>query len=134
LYTHETTVRFGDTDAMRHVNNAKFLTYLEDARVGFFRHVSGERIGLGQLILARTEIDFVRPILFGHGPVRTTVWVEGIGTKSFRMGNVMEQDGEVVGRARAVMVAYDYVAGGSRLVTDEERAILETYLVDEPAP
>jgi len=73
LYVHETTVRFGDTDAMAHVNNAKFLTYLEDARVGFFRHASDGRMGLGQLILARTEIDFVRPILFGRGPVRTTV-------------------------------------------------------------
>ena len=133
MFVHETPVRFGDTDAMAHVNNAKFLTYLEDARVGFFRHVSGDLITLGGLILARTELDFVRPILFGRGPVRTTVWVEGIGTKSFRMGNRMEQDGEVVGRARAVMVAYDYQTGGSRVLTDEERAVLEKYLVDEPA-
>jgi len=132
LYVHETPVRFGDTDAMAHVNNAKFLTYLEDARVGFFRHVSGDRIGLGQLILARTEIDFVRPILFGRGPVRTTVWVTDVGTKSFRMGNRMEQDGEVVGRARAVMVAYDYAAGGSRPITDEERAVLEKYVASPP--
>jgi len=44
------------------------------------------------------------------------------------MGNVMEQDGEVVGRARAVMVAYDYAAGGSRPINDDERAILEKYV------
>lgn len=125
-------MRFGDTDAMAHVNNAAFLTYLEDARVGFFRHVSGDLIGLGGLILARTELDFVRPILFGRGPVRTTVWVEGIGTKSFRMGNRMEQDGAVVGRARVVLVAFDYAAGGSRVLTPDERAILEKYVVAEP--
>lgn len=118
-------MRFGDTDAMGHVNNAVFASYLEDARVGFFRHVSGDLITLGGLILARTEIDFVRPILFGTGPVRTTAWVEQVGTKSFRMAYSMEQDGEVVGRAVAVMVAYDYAAGTSRPLTDDERAVLE---------
>jgi acyl-CoA thioester hydrolase len=139
LYVHETPVRFGDTDAMAHVNNAKFLTYLEDARVGFFRSVSGDLITLGGLILARTEVDFVRPILFGAGPVRTTAWIAGIGTRSFRMGYTMEQDGNVVGRATAVMVAYDYAAGSSRPLTGAERAILDKHLVsgdsvDEPAP
>lgn len=131
MYVHETPVRFGDTDAMGHVNNAKFLTYLEDARVGFFRRVSGDLIALGGLILARTEIDFVKPILFGAGPVRTTAWVTSVGTKSFRMGYSMEQDGAVVGRAEAVMVAYDYAAGSSRALTGDERAVLERYVAQE---
>ena len=121
-------MRFGDTDAMGHVNNATFLTYLEDARVGFFRAVSGDLIGLGGLILARTEIDFARPILFGIGPVRTSSWITSIGTKSFRMGYTMEQDGEVVGRAVAVMVAYDYAANASRPLTGDERAVLERHV------
>jgi acyl-CoA thioester hydrolase len=129
MYTHETTVRFGDTDAMGHVNNAKFATYLEDARVGFFRATTGETVSLAGLILARTEIDFVRPILFGAGPVRTTVWVERVGTKSFRTGYTMEQDGAVVGRAIAVLVAYDYAAGSSRPLSDDERALLSAHLL-----
>ena len=124
-------MRFGDTDAMGHVNNAKFMTYLEDARVGFFRHVSGDLIGLGGLILARTEIDFVRPILFGVGPVRTSAWVTSIGTKSFGMGYAMEQDGQAVGRADVVLVAYDYAAGGSRALTADERAVLEQHIHTE---
>ena len=118
-------MRFGDTDAMGHVNNAKFATYLEDARVGFFRHVSGDTMSLAGLILARTEIDFVRPIRFGTGPVRTSVRVEHVGTKSFRQSYSMEQDGAVVGRAVAVMVAYDYATGASRPLTAAERAVLE---------
>ena len=117
-------MRFGDTDAMGHVNNAKFATYLEDARVGFFTHVSGGVVGLSGMILARTEIDFVRPIYFGAGPVRTTAWVEQVGTKSFRMGYTMEQDGEVVARATSVQVAYDYTANASRALRDDERAAL----------
>lgn len=120
-------MRFGDTDAMGHVNNATFLTYLEDTRVAFFRRISGDLIALPGLILARTEIDFVKPILFGVGPVRTTAWVENVGTKSFAMGYTMEQGGAVVGRARSVQVAYDYAAGASRPLTDDERAALAPY-------
>lgn len=128
MFVNETSVRFGDTDAMGHVNNATFLTYLEDTRVAFFRRVSGDLIALSGLILARTEIDFVKPIFFGTGPVRTTAWVERIGTKSFSMGYTMEQDGAVVGRATAVMVAYDYAANASRALTDDEKAALAPYV------
>ncbi len=117
-------MRFGDTDAMGHVNNATFLTYLEDARVGYFTGASGGLVGLAGLILARTEIDFVAPIRFGAGAVRTTAWVEHVGTKSFRMGYTMEQDGQVVARATSVQVAYDYAAGASRPLSDDERAAL----------
>ncbi|HVF05436.1 MAG TPA: thioesterase family protein [Frankiaceae bacterium] len=125
MYVHETPVRFGDTDAMGHVNNAKFATYLEDARVGFFQHVSGGVVGLSGMILARQEIDFVHPVYFGAGVVRTTAWVEQVGTKSFRMGYTMEQDGTVVARAVSVQVAYDYAANASRPLTDVERKVLE---------
>ncbi|HEX8004209.1 MAG TPA: thioesterase family protein [Mycobacteriales bacterium] len=128
MFVHETAVRFGDTDAMGHVNNATFLTYLEDARVGFFVAETGSSLGLGGMILARTEIDFVRPILFAAGPVRTTAWVEHVGTKSFRMGYRMEQRGEVVARATSVQVAYDYAAGTSRPLSEAERAALEPHV------
>lgn len=127
-FVHETPVRFGDTDAMAHVNNAKFATYLEDARVGFFTHASGTLVGLHGMILARQEIDFVRPVLFGVGPVRTSAWVEHIGTKSFRMGYSMEQNGEVVARATSVQVGYDYATGKSRALTDAERGALEPFV------
>jgi acyl-CoA thioester hydrolase len=131
MYVHETPVRFGDTDAMGHVNNATFLSYLEDARVGFFAEVVGNGVGLPGMILARTEVDFVRPVLFGIGPVRTEAWVEQVGTKSFRMGYTMEQDGNVVARAVSVQVAYDYAAGTSRPLGDAERAALSAHVRGE---
>ena len=121
-------MRFGDTDAMGHVNNATFLTYLEDARVGFFAEVVGNGVGLPGMILARTEIDFVRPVLFGTGPVRTSAWVDHVGTKSFRMGYEMAQDGEVVARATSVQVAYGYAAGASRALGEDERAALSAHV------
>jgi acyl-CoA thioesterase FadM len=44
-------VRFRDCDAMGHVNNAVFSTYLEQARIAILG-------GLDPFILARVEIDF----------------------------------------------------------------------------
>ena len=121
-------MRFADTDMMGHVNNATFSTYLEDARVAFFRHASGTTVSHGGLILARSEVDFVRPAFFGRGPVRTTIAVATVGTKSFRLTYVLEQAGEVVGRAETVLVAYDYAVNASRPLTDDERAALATYV------
>jgi hypothetical protein len=43
----EVTVRFADTDAMGHVNNAKYLTYCEIARIRYWTDVTGEPISLG---------------------------------------------------------------------------------------
>lgn len=119
-------MRFGDTDMMGHVNNASFSTYLEDARVAFFAAASAT--GQGGLILARTELDFVAPAFFGRGPVRTSLWVEQVGTKSFRLGYTLEQAGTVVARAATVLVAYDYANDRSRPLAEEERAALTPYL------
>jgi acyl-CoA thioester hydrolase len=127
VFVHETPVRFGDTDMMGHVNNASYSTYLEDARIALFVDTWGTREGQGTLILARTELDFVRPAQFGLGPVRTSVWVESVGTKSFRLGYVLEQAGTVVARAATVLVGYDYAANTSRALTEGERAALAAY-------
>jgi acyl-CoA thioester hydrolase len=131
-FTHTSAVRFGDTDMMGHVNNATFSTYLESARVAFFADVLGARMGQSGLILARSEVDFVAPVFFGAGDVVTSVEVERVGTKSFRLRHVMEQGGNVVARAAVVLVAYDYAAGGSRPLTGEERDLLAAKVGDAP--
>ena len=59
--------------------------------------------------------------------VDTSVWVEHVGTKSFRLGYVLEQAGSVVARAATVLVGYDYATHGSRELTDGERAALAPY-------
>ena len=43
----EIDVRFADTDAMGHVNNARYLTYCEIARVGYWTDVTGEPFAAG---------------------------------------------------------------------------------------
>lgn len=128
MFVQTTPVRFADTDMMGHVNNAAFSTYLEDARVAFFRSAAGDRVGQAGLILARSEIDFVAPIFFGAGAVETSVWVDSVGVKSFRLGYDLRQGERLVGRAATVLVAYDYANGTSRPLADEERAALAAHV------
>jgi acyl-CoA thioester hydrolase len=107
-FVHEETVRFRDLDPMGHVNNAVFLTYIEQARVAFLAEV-GAATGLEDMnmIVARIEIDFKAPVRLGQ-EVEIAVQASRFGTKSFDLDYVLRVAGEVVAEAKSVQVAYDY--------------------------
>ena len=130
-FTTDVPVRFSDADAMGHVNNATFLTYLEDARIRFLGELVPDVMKAG-LIMARSECDYLRPIRLSRRPVRVAIWVESISTSSFRLGYTIEQEGQVAARASTVVVAYDYAAGRSRPLRDIERTALEAALAENP--
>jgi acyl-CoA thioester hydrolase len=106
--THVEQVRFRDLDPMGHVNNAVFLTYIEQARAALLAEV-GAATGLEDMnmIVARVEIDFRAPVRFGQ-EVEISVHASRFGTKSFDLDYELRVDGEVVAEAKSVQVAYDY--------------------------
>ena len=64
-FVHRETIRFRDLDAMGHVNNAVFLTYMESARVAFLLdHGTASSFEDLAIIVARIEIDFRAPLGF----------------------------------------------------------------------
>ena len=107
-FIHVERVRFRDLDPMGHVNNAVFLTYLEQARVAFFSEM-GAATGLEEMnmIVARVEIDFKAPVRLGQ-EVEISVRASRFGTKSFDLDYELRVDGETVAEAKSVQVAYDY--------------------------
>jgi acyl-CoA thioester hydrolase len=107
-FVHVEQVRFRDLDPMGHVNNAVFLTYIEQARVAFLAEV-GAATGLEDMnmIVARVEIDFKAPVRLGK-QVEISVHATRLGTKSFDLDYVLRVDGDVVAEAKSVQVAYDY--------------------------
>jgi len=109
-------VRFRDCDAMGHVNNAVYSTYLEEARIG----VLG---GLSEFILARMEIDFRAELRAGE-EVEIGTRCPRVGTKSFELEHELRAGDRVVANARSVLVAYDYGRGESVPVPDDLRARL----------
>ena len=104
-FVHRETVRFNDLDGMGHVNNALYLTYLEQARLAWFG--ADERRPYEDVILARTEIDFRSPLSEGE-TVEVGVRPRRVGTKSFELEYRLEAGGRLVAEAVAVLVGYDY--------------------------
>ena len=117
-YVHRDRVRFRDCDAMGHVNNAVYSTYLEESRIG----VLGDLIAF---ILARVEIDFRSELRMGE-EVEVRTRCSRIGTKSFDLEHVISASGgRIVAEAKSVLVSYDYDIGESVSVPDELRARLQ---------
>jgi len=114
-FVHRETVRFRDLDAMGHVNNAVFATYLEQARIAFLSPNGAE---VEDMILARLEIDFRTPVEFGE-TVEISVQPTRVGTKSFDLEYVLRAADRVVAEAKTVLVAYDYEQARSVELPDE---------------
>ena len=88
-FVHECALRWSDLDAYGHVNNARFLTLYEEARVALF-FVGARKAGLTSfeegIVIARHEIDYLRPVDYSTGPdgalrpplVRVELWVEEV--------------------------------------------------------
>ena len=128
-FAHRTSVdvRFRDIDAFRHVNNAAFFTYLEQARIRYLIDMLAiEAVERLPLILAAVDIDFHSPILFGQ-VVEIGTRVDWIGRTSFSMSHRMtaSPDGRLVAEAHTVLVCYDYEAGQPVPVPDAWWAAFE---------
>ncbi len=112
-YYYPLDVRYGDLDAQGHVNNAKFVTYMEAAR---FKYL--ERVGLIQpgtpwedlgIIIAEVQCAYKAPVQYPE-TLRIYVRTSAVGNKSFTFEYRMHRasDGTVVATGRSVQVAYDY--------------------------
>ncbi|HST15006.1 MAG TPA: thioesterase family protein [Gaiellaceae bacterium] len=111
-------VRFRDCDAMGHVNNAVFSTYLEQARIALLG-------GLDAFILARVEIDFRAELRAGE-EIEVRSRCTRIGTKSFDLEHEIWTGDRKVADAKSVLVGYDYAVGASAPLTDDQRRRLES--------
>ena len=119
-FVHRETVRFRDVDAMGHVNNAVFLTYLEEARIAYLNPFGAE---VGNMILARVEIDFRAPLRSGD-EIEIGVRPKTVGTKSFELEYEVRSDDSVAAEAKTVIVSFDYESGRSVDVPESWREAL----------
>ena len=108
-FVHQETVRFRDVDAMGHVNNAVFLTYIEEARIAYLLRFGAE---VTQMILARAEIDFRAPLRDGD-ELEIGVRPVGVGTKSFELEYEVRSADALAAEAKTVIVSFDYESGRS---------------------
>jgi acyl-CoA thioester hydrolase len=130
-FFHPIEVRYGDLDAQQHVNNAKYLTYMEQARLEYVRHLGlwdgGSFAELG-MIVAEVQIKYRAPIYFGQ-QVRVGVRVGRLGNKSMIWEYSIEdaQDGSLFASATSVQVAYDYRQAKSIPVPERWRKAIQAF-------
>ncbi len=116
-------VRFRDCDPMGHVNNAVYLTYLEEARKYYWRTVLGvEDFRKVDFILARVEVDFRAPAVPGQ-VLRVWVWAGEFRRSSFDFHYEIRDAATdvLVAEARTVQVMYDYERQRPKPVPDSVR-------------
>jgi acyl-CoA thioester hydrolase len=119
-------VRFGDLDAMQHMNNVEFLRFFETARIDWFRHAlpehhPGQREAFG-FIFAECHIAYRAPAFFDD-EIRT--WIRPVEMKrsSIRLGFEMrvESADRLVADGWGTVVGYDYERGKPQPLPDSVR-------------
>ncbi len=125
-------IRWRDLDAYGHVNNAVYLTYLEEARDAWVHQALGKVTDTWDFVLARVAIDYKRELVQDDGAVLVRCGLGSIGRGSIRTHEeIVKLDGTVSAVAESVIVPRDPADGRSRPLTDEERSALEGELQEE---
>ncbi len=134
IYTGEQYVRWDDIDAFGHVNNAKYLTYIQEVRYqwAYYQYsTKGEMPTLMEMVVARNEIDYLVPIYEGGRFYELNLWVDSIGNSSFVVGyELLGTDGVVHAKMKSVQVMVSLETKKSRPLSDSEREFLNKYLKD----
>jgi acyl-CoA thioester hydrolase len=125
-FFHPIEVRYGDLDPQGHLNNAKYLTFFEQARVHYLIHLglftkdqSFMNIGV---IIADVHIAFLAPIHFGDD-VKVGVRTSKLGNKSMTIEQniVNNTSGQEMAKGEVVTVTFDYQSKKTISIPDEWR-------------
>ncbi|WP_446211047.1 acyl-CoA thioesterase [Micromonospora sp. IBSANI012] len=137
-FIYHCTLRWSDLDAYGHVNNSRFLTLYEEARVALM-FAGGRAWGVGSfadgVVIRRHEVDYLRPVDYALGrataeaapTVRIELWVEEIRASRFTVAYELYDGDVLASTARSVLVPFDLVAKRPRRITSDERAFLVAY-------
>ena len=119
----EMAIRWRDVDNYGHVNNAVYLTYLEECRDRWVRRTLGEDVGF---VIVRVAVDFRRELSLEDGSVAVACWSTGYGRSSIRTAETIRaKAGWLAAESESVIVAHDAASRRSRSITDRERSVLD---------
>jgi acyl-CoA thioester hydrolase len=129
VHEKQIEIRWRDQDAYGHVNNAVYLTYLEEVRDEWLERALGDSGDAWGYVTARVAIDFRRELTQDDEAIVARLWLTRIGTSSVTTREeIVTVGGELAAEAEAVLVARDTETGRSRPLSGDERAALEREL------
>ncbi len=130
LYTTQFPLRFCDTDALGHINNATYSVLYEAGRTDMLAELGLlDKAGGFSPVIARIEIDFLREMNW-PGVVTVQTAVHRVGNKSFHLRQRAMLGGELASRAASVMAVIDINTRRAVVLHDAWRAAMLPY-VDE---
>ncbi|EPG73530.1 acyl-CoA thioester hydrolase, YbgC/YbaW family [Leptospira fainei serovar Hurstbridge str. BUT 6] len=118
--------RWNDLDPFAHVNNSRYVSYLEIGRVDYCqRKFAVKDIYDVPFLLARIEIDLLKPVELQH-KIEVVTCVSKIGNKSWEFTSIVrEHDTNVhFAKAKTIQVSYDHRTKSSIPIPDWIRRIL----------
>ncbi|MBG6182615.1 acyl-CoA thioester hydrolase [Arthrobacter sp. CAN_A214] len=132
-------LRFGDEDSYGHVNNARFVQFLEDARVRLLSEPGGGSAFLdvsdaGQYTLVgRHEIEYLAPLNFSREPAGVDVWITAVGSSSFTLGYAVRDTeapdaGTTCAVASTTMILVDRQSGRPVPMSEAQQAALAQWI------
>ena len=124
-------IRWADLDAFKHINNAGYLVYMQEARADFTwfsRIAKGEEPLLADMVVARAEVDYLSPIHQTGTTLEVEIYIEKVSNSSFVMVYEMSQGGTLRARGKTVQVGVDMETEKARRLRDNEREFLNQYL------
>jgi len=128
-HVYHCPLRWGDMDALGHVNNGRYVDYLQDARVDFLfrtaKELGADDLETG-LLVARHEVQYRAPLVFRPEPVRIELWISEIKAASFVVDYEILDDAprRTYVEARTRLVPFDFAANRLRRITPVEREAL----------
>lgn len=119
-------LRWSDQDLLGHVNNAKIMTLVEEARVRTVMQLQQDNQWNGPLdmVLRTSQTEFLRPVMY-TGDVEVNVWISRIGNTSFVMQHELVQDDAVCATVEAVVVMFDNAKQVPMTIPEHIRSALE---------
>jgi acyl-CoA thioester hydrolase len=128
-HTHRERVRFGDLDAMRHLNNVVFLRYFETARIAFLRQLMPEHDpaapeqGGDGLIFAECHIHYRSPVVFDE-EVAIECSIGEVRRSAFQVLFTMRVEERLAAEGHGWLVGFDYAEQRAAPLTDALRSRL----------
>lgn len=120
--------RFGETDALGHINNTVLPVWFEEARTPLFRLFTPDLDPQDwHLIIARIDVEFVGELFYGK-EVEIRTYLSKLGNSSMTINHEAWQDGRLGARGSAVMVHFDHDEKKSVAIPESIREQLSHHL------
>ncbi|WP_216830060.1 acyl-CoA thioesterase [Alkalihalobacterium elongatum] len=132
--TNTVKVRVCETDALGHISNISYFIYFEEARVEFFKRLSGEGAMKDlDIILAHTECNFVNQGYFDD-TLTVTTFVERVGNSSIQLiHQIKNQKHQLIAEGKATVVYFDFQRQRSIPLTTKMKEQLNRFSISTPS-